>query len=151
MNDQQPAPGPQVREASSGEIVPAPIPLGELPLVRQVVGLAASNSRALGGDTAATFLTGVLLQLQHDLSNSRAKEDKAVSHQVENAALKAEIKFERENRNLRNLAITAGAVLLSQAADMAGKGSEAATISIVAVTGAALWLLGMFGARGSKS
>jgi hypothetical protein len=115
--------GSQSAGSKSPELVAAD-PLRELPIAHTIQGIAASNSRAFGGEVASALIAGVTSQLASELQYSKNevvklqdKNDqltKQISERnVENAVLNERLTASNATRHLRNFGIAAGTTLVT--------------------------------------
>lgn len=113
----------QTRSNSSMELVKANNPLLGLDMAQTITGLAASHPKSLGGDVASALIAGVAQQLTSEnkelktslekLTNKYEEERKKTEQiKIENAVLKNIINTDRQNKHLRNFAITFGMGLI---------------------------------------
>ncbi len=112
----------QTSGTSNGELVLSK-PLEGLHMAQVIDGLASSHSKSLGGDVASALLAGATTQLASDYQEQKLKfyelsqkfekqRDILEETRTENAVLKHTINSDRENKHLRNFAITMGTGLI---------------------------------------
>lgn len=132
------------------------------PLEQTIVGLAATNSRNMGGEVAATLLAGSFSHISHELSEARAEAkglrkelDAANSclqaEKVSNATLRGTLGSAENEKAIRSVCLVAGTAIASFGADQIKSNQVAAGITF-AVIGVILSLVGWFsvGGRASK-
>ena len=122
------------KTGSTGEQQPAPVtgelilpeqnsPFRTAPITKTVQGLAATKARSMGGEVAASLISGTFTQLSNDYaeakSDLRATRDslestcKELSNcQIREAVLKERVSSGTRGRHLRNVAMVAGTSLL---------------------------------------
>lgn len=142
MKDDQTIPIPD-RSGSAGGQLPADssqvfyeaTPLQGLHLASTISGLAASNSRAFGGDVAAALIAATARQIGAECTElkliNRQLDDRVESlrdqlevERIKGAVLTEKIRSEGRNKHLRNLAITVGTSLLGVGIALARAGRD---------------------------
>lgn len=111
--------------AGSGELVTVvkESPLTGLPISQRVEGLAATHSRSMGGEVAASLIAGSFTQLSHDLQATKQElsdtrqELKQTHGELSNAKTRVAVLEERvitteREKHLKNFSITVGTVLI---------------------------------------
>ena len=97
--------------------------VGEMPIAEAMVGLAATKSRSMGGETAATLIAGSFAQLSHDLQKTRQDlqetrqrlsdvQEELSEYKTKAAVLTERIRAHARGRHLKNLSITVGSTLV---------------------------------------
>lgn len=98
--------------------------LKDLPIAHTIQGIAASNSRAFGGEVASALIAGATSQLAFELrdsknevvklqnKNERLMQDLSEKN-VENAVLNERLTASNAMRHLRNFGIAAGTTLFT--------------------------------------
>ncbi len=113
----------QTRDTSNSELMVPSTPFEVLATTDVINGLAASNSKSFGGKVPSALIAGITQQLSNDyhelkfnfkeLSEKNEKQRDILEEvKIENAVLKNTINFDRENKHLRNFAITMGTGLI---------------------------------------
>jgi len=98
--------------------------LRELPIAHAIQGIAASNSRAFGGEVASALIAGATSQLASELQCSKneilklqGKNERLTQNiseiSVENAVLNERLTASHSTRHLRNFGIAAGTTLVT--------------------------------------
>lgn len=127
-------------------------PTDGLPITKMVEGLAATRSKNMGGDVAAGLIAGSFSQLSHELCEAKQEEKRIranfeeISEKLSDCKQRAAVLEERvrstaQNKNLRNLSITAGTALVGFAIEF--KRNDLNNYSII--TGGLGFLLILFG------
>lgn len=160
--DDSGASGTQTQAKESAvSLVPERAVVGR-PLEQTIVGLAATNSRNMGGEVAASLLAGSFSHISHELSEARA-EVKAIrkeldgansslqAEKVSNATLRGKLESVESEKAIRNVCLVAGTTIASFGVDQIRGNQLVAGITLV-VIGVALALVGWFsvGGRASK-
>jgi len=94
-----------------------------LPMAQAIDGLTSTHSKFLGGGAVSLLVAGVTNQLASDYKEQKSKFDELSEKfekqrdiledtRTENAVLKHTINSERQNKHLRNFAITMGTGLI---------------------------------------
>lgn len=145
--------GKQEGADSSAELVEA-TQLQELPMVRTIKGLAASNNRAFGGEITSALIAGATTQLASELQYSKNENTKLknkfdqttellTEFRVENAILKEKIQSFQLGRHLSNVGIVVGTGLFGIGLELVN--NNYGSYGYVGVgTGILLILLGWF-------
>lgn len=118
-------------------------PVGR-PLASAITGLAASHSRALGGEVASTLIAGAtsqmateLEQTRSDLAKEREKNEelyKTLSEEkIRGAVLSERISSFRSSRHLKNIGIAFGSLIFGVGAQLTNDGSIAPGIAGIAI------------------
>ena len=95
-----------------------------LPITRTVTGLAATRSRAMGGEVVANLMAGSMEHLSQDLQQTRSElrstrkeleeSNKELTNcKVESAVLKERVKSINSRRHLNNISTIAGMTLVA--------------------------------------
>lgn len=125
--------GRQIKADTKNELIPArPLVLS---VASVVAGLAVSNSRAFGGEVAATLIAGAtsqmaveLEQAKHDLATLRLKNDTLVDvlteERIQKAIMIERIDSFRSTRHLKNIGIAIGTLLLSAGFQLIKNGAD---------------------------
>lgn len=130
MPDQSGSSGSQLPADNSQVFVEAR-PFNGLHIASAIEGLAATNTKAFGGDVASVVIAAATRQIA----------------QASNAVLTERIRSEGKNKHLRNLSITVGTALIGVGITLIRTGNDTYSIGAI-VFGALLLLLGWF--SGSK-
>tara|TARA_B110000503_G_scaffold31602_1_gene51101 strand:- start:1982 stop:2491 length:510 start_codon:yes stop_codon:yes gene_type:complete len=145
--------GKQEGADSSAELVEA-TQLQELPMVRTIKGLAASNNRAFGGEITSALIAGATTQLASELQYSKNENTKLknkfdqttellTEFRIENAILKEKIQSFQLGRHLSNVGIFVGTGLFGIGLELVN--NNYGSYGYVGVgTGILLILLGWF-------
>lgn len=145
--------GKQEGADSSAELVEA-TQLQELPMVRTIKGLAASNNRAFGGEITSALIAGATTQLASELQYSKNENTKLknkfdqttellTEFRIENAILKEKIQSFQLGRHLSNVGIVVGTRLFGIGLELVN--NNYGSYGYVGVgTGILLILLGWF-------
>lgn len=99
-------------------------PFSGLHIATTIDGLAATNSRAFGGDVSAAIIAAATRQIHQDHSDlkldhrrlverNESMRDELEAARTGNAVLAEKLRSDGRNRNLRNLAITVGTSLVA--------------------------------------
>ncbi len=113
--------GLQTKADAAGALI-EPQPVGR-PMAKAITGLAASNSRAFGGEVASALIAGATSQMaveldqtRHELSEQRQKNDRLTSdltdEKIMSAVLAERIDSFRSSRHLKNIGISVGSLIL---------------------------------------
>ena len=116
--------GTQERGKEISSAINTESPLYGLPITRTVEGLAATNSRSLGGEVAANLIAGSFTQISHELQQTKndlkqvrnelnETKDELTDNKINSAILYERVNSLTSGRHLHNLSITAGTVLIS--------------------------------------
>lgn len=130
MNNQKQTPEPsdsgsdgsQITGDTPSELIEAR-PLEGLPMAQAIEGLAASNTRAFGGEVASALIAGATTQLASELQYTKQevsglrKENDVLKENLSEAntrkaVLEERINSYRSNRHLRHFGIAVGTTLL---------------------------------------
>lgn len=142
--------GSQIKADTTNGLVPSR-PVAP-PMARAIVGLAASNSRAFGGEIASVLIAGATSQMSTELDESkkelavlRKKIERIVGElsdeRVAKAVLVERIEAYRSTRHLKNIGIAVGTLLLGTGIQLIR--NEAGLYGLACVViGALLLLLG---------
>ena len=142
------------QQPAKAEVAHAVSPMSGLPIVQTVDGLAATRSRSLGGEVAANLIAGSFNQLQHQLtemkyevSSVREKLDEAkeglANEKIENAVLKGEIDSLNNEKNIRNVCLTAGPTIAAFGVDQL-KSKSYVTGWLLVILGVVIAIIGWF-------
>lgn len=135
-------------------------PLNGLPITNRVEGLAAAHPRSMGGEVAANLIAGSFSQLSHDFQTTRQElkdtrgELKGVVGELLEVKIRAAVLLERANaserdRNLKNLGITTGTILIGLGIELYRNSFEKFGY-IVGGLGLLLLVLGWFPQKGAE-
>lgn len=113
----------QTQGTGNGELITSKTFEG-LHMVHTINGLAATHSKSLGGEVASTLLAGMTQQMSNDYQELKFKFEKLSEKyeeqrnvleetRTDKAVLKNTINSERQNKHLRNFAITIGTGFMS--------------------------------------
>lgn len=137
-------------------------PLADLPIAQTIAGLAATKSRALGGEVVSALIAGSTAQIAHELGRTKDElsemrrrhelSQKELSESnLKNAVLEERIRGDGKNRHLRNFSIFVGTTLLGSAIHLSNTEQPDSALAAGAL-GVLLLLLGWFsGSRRPKS
>lgn len=114
--------GRQEKSEHKSEVVDLQ-PVGR-PMERAITGLAASNSRAFGGEVASTLIAGAtsqmaveLDQIRKELHGQREKNERVMAdlseEKIKSAVLSERVDSFRSTRHLKNIGIAVGTLSLS--------------------------------------
>lgn len=157
MPDQSGSSGSQLPADNSQVFVEAR-PFNGLHIASAIEGLAATNTKAFGGDVASVVIAAATRQIAQDSSDLKA-DNRRLTDRIEslrdelgvtrtsNAVLTERIRSEGKNKHLRNLSITVGTALIGVSITLIRTGYDTYSIGAI-VFGALLLLLGWF--SGSK-
>jgi hypothetical protein len=119
------------QESRAGELVALEkeSPFKGLPIAQKIEGLAATNSRSMGGEVAANLLAGSFAQLSHDLQSTKQEltdireELRHAQSDLSKANQKCAVFEDREgtdsqNRHLKNFCIFSGTTLLGMGIEL---------------------------------
>ena len=120
--DQSGSRGSQLAADTSQVFVEAR-PFNGLHIASAIEGLAATNTRAFGGDVASVFIAAATRQIAQDCNDLKADNrrladrieslrDELETTRTQNAVLTERIRSEGKNKHLRNLGITVGTALI---------------------------------------
>lgn len=140
--------GNQQKEVESRQLV-QPQQIGQ-PLTQAIVGLTASNSRAFGGEVAATLIAGATSQMSIELDNARlelAKQrdkneslfSELSSEKIKRAVLEERIDSFRSSRHIKNLGVAIGSLLFGLGVQLVQEGSN--SLGVAAVIGGGLLIV----------
>jgi hypothetical protein len=164
MEEQHPIPSPAESGVAGTQAVgtavavpPDEPPLQQVPIARELVGLASRNTKAFGSETAGILVSAAAQQLAHQLdqanialrektAESDRRQDLIADLRERNGRLEEQLTSERQNRNLRGVAVLAGTALLGIGIDSVSKGAIGLGSSLL-VVGALLLFMSFFGRR----
>jgi hypothetical protein len=120
------------------------------PIAHVITGLAASNSRALGGEVASALIAGVtsqmvneLNQTKYELTQLRGKNESLVNtlsnERIQKAVLAERIDAFRSTRHLKNIGIAVGTLLIGTGVQLVR--SDATTYGITSIIVGAIMLI----------
>lgn len=143
----------QIKATSDTELMPSK-PLEGLSIAQTIVGLSVSHTKALGGAVPAALIAGAANQLARDnqdlktsfekLSTKYEKQSDELSEiKIENAVLKNTINNDKQNKHLRNFAITIGTSLIGTGIFLSRSQLDTYSYGAFGI-GALLFLLGWF-------
>lgn len=152
--------GVQTLDQSTQSISESP-PLSELPLARRIEGLASTHARSMGGEVSAALIAGAMNQIAQDhgeikneLSSCRGLIDTMRSQlsdcRERKAVIEERLRNERNNKHLRNLAITIGTALIGVAIELYSNDFIKESVIVFAL-GAILLVLGWLTGFGSDN
>lgn len=161
MADDRTIPTPD-RSGSSGSQLPADAmqvfqearPLHGLHIASAIEGLAATNTKAFGGDVAAAIIAAATRQVAQDcndlkVDNRRLNDrieslrDELETTRTQNAVFAEKIRSDGKNKHLRNLSITVGTSLVGIGIALTRAGQDSYSTGAF-VFGILLLLLGWF-------
>lgn len=151
--DDSGASGLQKEEQDGQALTPAK-PFSEHHIADAIEGIAASNTRALGGEVGSALVAAATRQLVADNENLRAENrdikskydsqrDLLEQHRTKSAVLEERLRSDGRNRHLRNLAITVGVGLIGIGINLGRTQIDAYSIGAI-VGGVLLTVLGWF-------
>jgi hypothetical protein len=124
------------------------------PMAQAISGLAASNSRAFGGEVASTLIAGATSQMSIELNQT--KEELAVLRdkyeslmnslaevRIKKAVLSERIVGFNSTRHLKNIGIAIGGILLGLGVKLIGDNAQAYGFGAI-IVGALLLIAGWF-------
>ena len=115
--------GSQIRNEHPVDLIEAN-QLAELPIATTIQGIAASNTKAFGGEVASALVAGSFAQLASELQSSKTEtaqlrkrieslgEDLS-NQKISNAILNERIRSSNQSRTLKNTGITLGTFLVT--------------------------------------
>lgn len=146
--------GTQIAARESVSVELPDHPIAGQPIEQAIAGLAATRSRSLGGDVAASLLVGSVSQISHQLSEART-ELKALESKLErcrfdlqtekvnNATLKGKLESIESEKAIRSVCLVAGTAVSGLGLDQVKSSQWAVGITLVSI-GIALFLIGWF-------
>lgn len=146
--------GTQITSESSSAISQPESPMAGLPIVQTLDGLAATRSRSMGGEVAATLISGCFNQLEHELSvtkkelaDSRMQLDDVkeilTTVRIENARIRGEIDSLNNEKTIRNVCLLAGTAIAGFGLDLCNKSQTTLGGTLIGI-GVILCLVGWF-------
>lgn len=129
-------------------------PLNGLHIASAIEGLAATNTRAFGGDVASVFIAAATRQIAQDCNDLKSdnrrladriesKRDEMDKIRTHNAVLLERFRSDGKNKHLRNLGITVGTALIGVGVALSRVGQDGYS-SGAFVFGVLLLILGWF-------
>ena len=145
--------GFQTEQSSTQALTPAR-PFSDHAIAAAIEGIAAANTRALGGEVGTALVAAATRQLVADNETLRAESrdirlkyeaqrDLLEQHRTRSAVLEERLRADGRNRHLRNLAIAVGVGLVGVGINLARTQVDAYSIGAIA-GGALLAVLGWF-------
>lgn len=134
--------GQQVRAEESEEIS-LPQQVGQ-PMSKTIAGLAASNSRAFGGEVASALIAGATSQMsveldqaREELTRQRERNDQLnreiSAEKIKSAVLAERINSFRSTRHLKNLGIATGSLIFGIGIQLIKSGSLESGVAGIAL------------------
>lgn len=124
------------------------------PIATTIAGLAASNSRAFGGETTSKLVAGVASHFANELENNRQElaklrksceslREELAEERVRSAVLSERIESFRSTGHLKNVGIAIGTLILGFGGQQAQEGNTVSGIGVI-IVGSLIVLLSWF-------